>query len=83
MDIDDEPSPWELEQLLFSSCDIQDGRSQGPEDGHAAQREAQVLLDSGYFSSRLKQSLDTIRKDDPLAQSAQRKPCISIPIGKS
>lgn len=84
MDFDDEPSPWQLEQLVWSSSELDHERSDGRDEDHFLHSsEMNLVLDTGCFSAKLKKLLDTIAEDDPLVQTTQRKPSVPILQGES
>lgn len=84
MDLDDEPSPWQLEQLVCSSSDIDHEPSEGQgENDFWHSSKANLVFDAEYFPVKLRQLLHTVREDDPLLQTTQHKPCIPIEEGES
>lgn len=83
MDFEDEPAPWQLEQLLFFSSEIdymhEDGQDQ---DSHLRTIHKRLAADPEYFRGQLRQLLDMIHEDDPLLQTIQSKSCVPILKGK-
>lgn len=83
MDIDDEPSPAQLEQLLSAWTDE---ANHGRGDGycyHQGETTYQRLdtgekctSETGHFSTELKHLLALVPGDDPLIQSTHRQPCL-------
>lgn len=83
MDFEDEPAPWQLEQLLFSSSESDYVHGNGEdEDSHLRAIERRLADDPEYFPAQLRQLLDMVHEDDPLLQTTQSKPCVPLLKGK-
>lgn len=84
MDFDDEPAPWQLEQLVssFSETDHEPSHDDQDEGSFWRSSEANLVLNTEYFSDKPKQLLGPVRDDDPLLQTTQHKPCVPAVQGE-